>query len=203
MATTSLSSAQINTPDTGCIVEYKQHSSLENRFIDISYCSPFPYRDLQLFSSSVLEIRDIYMKNKFGSITSQRNYVQAILIWERMINGQYYHNLCDFAGNSYQKTLMLMMDNELSNDKDKKGATYITPNYNKQIGKFEGIEENGVPKFMQALFSYIIRNSNSMWIIPTEYNKLCPELQNYLITLHDNMFKPFTILWNKRLRKTL
>ena len=54
-----------------------------------------------------------------------------------------------------------MMDNELKNDKNKKGPTYVMPNYNKQLAKFEGIEDNQVPKYMQALFSYIIKNSKT------------------------------------------
>mmetsp|Transcript_68110 Transcript_68110/g.61236 ORF Transcript_68110/g.61236 Transcript_68110/m.61236 type:complete len:774 (+) Transcript_68110:70-2391(+) len=204
VCSTSLSATNIITADTGAIIEYKQHSSLENPYLDISYCSPFPMRDLKLFSyATTLEIRDIYLKNKFGSVQSQRNYVQAMLVWERMINGQYYHNLLDFAGQSYQRSLMKMMDNELTNDKNKRGPTYVMPNYNKSIAKFDGEEENGVAKYIQALFSYIIRNSKEMWIIKSEYEKLSNELRNYLLTLHDNMFKPFTILWNKRLRKTL
>jgi len=201
VCTTSLSAAQVITsPEKGAVIEYRQHSSLENPYLDISYCSPFPHRDLKLFAyASVLEIRDIFVRD-----ASQRNYVTALLLWERMINGQYYRQLLDRTGNSYQKCLMQMMDNELAADKNKQPATYYVPaDYQPQAAQFDGEFENGVPKYLQALFSYMMRNTNTMWIIETEYEQLSQPLQNYLITLHDNQFKPFTILWNKRLRATL
>ena len=197
IASTSLSSAQIMTEVHGAIIEYSQHSSIKNVFIDISYCAPFPQRDLKLFAfASVFEISDVYlMQNKFGSLLSHKMWARALLIWQRVINGQFYHNLLDFSTNQYQKCLMLLMDNELTAEKYKKYEPVHI------ISRYDGSEPNGVPKYVQVLFKEMLKESKEMWIVQSEYQRSSSEFQNYLLTLHDNMFKPFTILWNKRLRR--
>merc|ERR1712087_853702 len=98
---------------------------------------------------------------------------------------------------------MRMMDNELENERNKRGPSYAVQQRNKQMARFAGVADNGVPKYAQALFSYLLRNRREMWVVQSEYVQLSAALQNYLLTLHDNAFKPFTILWNKRLRRSL
>eukprot|EP01084_Bolivina_argentea_P230827 389411_1 len=50
IASGSLAAACVITENSGAVLHYKQHSSLDNPFLDISYCSPFPHRDFKLFA---------------------------------------------------------------------------------------------------------------------------------------------------------
>ena len=157
VASTSLSASQICTADAGAMIEFAQHSSLCNRFIDVSYCSAFPQRQLKLFGyASTFEINDVLlMQNKFGNVISHRMYARALLIWQKIINGQFFHNLLDLNANSnqYQDCILRLMDNELSHEKYKKYEP------NQKMSRYDGNEENGVPKYIQMLFRNQIRES--------------------------------------------
>jgi len=199
----SLAVARVIVADGGAIIEYGQHSTLRTPYLDVSYCAPFPHRQSKLFAySSVMEVRDIFVQNQFGKITSNRNYVHSILLFQRMINGQYFEYLLDQQGSTYRRLLMQLMDNEMSNDKNQKGPTYLQQHLQHSM-QFAGVMENGVLKYVQALFAFMLGNSKEMWIVQSQYNKVGDALQNYVMTLHDNAFKKFAVCWNKRLRQSM
>ena len=141
-----------------------------------------------LFFHCNLQLNDIFYQYQSYSV-----YLQSLFLFQKITKGYYFNDMLNDI--KYQNNIIDMIN----------GHWFMNKQQNKNNMKNNDDDNNNkIPSYIQQLFEYYTDNkSTNIWLIPSEFNKLCEPLKQLFFGTQQNQYGRFLNTWknsnNKRL----